>query len=153
MATPSYIPLDWSPDFSIEDCNSAYNYGETPSVADGQVSQCLDAPTPALYIDNQGQQRWSRSTSRTPLEPPQQSFDFVRYEDWDPDATGRRQTDNKFGLTRTAKLCASNVPVLLQPCSARFVLYSTFLSISTLHLHQHCYATVPSCTCCLWCTI
>jgi len=87
MATLSYIPRDWSPGFSIEDYNSAYIYGGTPSVADRQVSPCLDAPTPALYIDSRGQQRWSRSTSRTPLEASQRSLGFVRYEDWDPDAT------------------------------------------------------------------
>ncbi|KAK5069385.1 hypothetical protein LTR51_008635 [Lithohypha guttulata] len=87
MATPSSIPFDWSPEFSMEDCNSVYNDGRIPSIADGQMSQCLDAPTPALYIDSQEQPRWLRSTSRTPLEPPQQCLDFVRYEDWDADAT------------------------------------------------------------------
>jgi len=34
MATPACTALNWSPEFSIDDCSSAYNHGGTPSVAD-----------------------------------------------------------------------------------------------------------------------
>jgi len=84
MATP-LNGSDWPVASSVEDCNFAQRHDETP-VFTGDMSQIWDVPTPVMYMNSQGEPRWSRSASGSVHEPQLQSLGFVQMADWDCDA-------------------------------------------------------------------
>ncbi|KAK5444222.1 hypothetical protein LTS15_010575 [Exophiala xenobiotica] len=77
---------DWPLASSLEDCAFAQERDDTPWHEEGDVSQLWEAPTPVLYMNSQGQPRWSRSVSSSVIEPPPQSLGFVQMKDWNRDA-------------------------------------------------------------------
>ncbi len=84
METPEGSDSPLAP--STEDCAFTQHREETSYLEDGDVSQIWDAPTPVLYMNSQGQPRWSRSVSTSVVESQPQSLGFVQMRDWNRDA-------------------------------------------------------------------
>ena len=83
MATPPISAQDWPLSPSVEGRSQLFNVSATPSLVDGQQPRYSNAPTPPLYIDSQGRQRWSRSISVVSQELQPQTLTFVQLRDWD----------------------------------------------------------------------